>query len=494
MNWLTRFLGGVERRSPEPPAVSPIWTGGRKPPTSWDEWIVATTDRSGFVREAAVNALARSGHGPALRALLGRLNDWVPEVRRAALEAVAAFLVEEHASSWSSALAQVATLARGGRADHSQILGRIAGFLVKPRVLAAVKAGDTEMSREGRRYLLRLEFEASDAEGRFDLLRSALQSPDVVVASIAASEIHTVAEPSRRLDLAKLACVSGFAPLRAAGLREAATLGERLPAALLEDLCLDSNAFVRSLALKSMTVGRERLLERTRQRFMSGATGRHRAVAFDVMCNLAPESAEPVASAACSDPAAAVRRAAFARLLASTAGLARDGLIQRILEDASAVVREVAIGQIKRGDSPPPLEWLKALLTRRPASLNSLVRAAIHLPPWTRLEFLLGALLEIQLDARSADCLQFDLLAWDRDIRRCIGQRRLGGNPLQVDAQVHDGLGDLRADAADDAVGAHQADRRDSLEQVLRDQSVDGGHTGDVNDRELGTRLDDASQ
>ena len=420
MKWLIRFLGGIERRPPEPPAVRPIWTGGRKPPASWDEWIVATTDRSGFVREAAVNALGQSGHGPALPALLGRLNDWVPEVRSAALGAVTAFLVEEHASSWSSALAQVATLARGGRADHSQILGLVAGFLVEPRVLAAVKAGDTEMSREGRRYLLRLEFEAADAEGRFELLRSALQSTDVVVASIAATKIHSVAESSRRLELAKLACVSGFAPIRAAGLREATSLGEQLPAALLEDLCLDSNSFVRSLALKSMTVGREGLLERARQRFLSGASGRHRAVAFDVMCTLAPESAEPVARAACSDPAAAVRRAAFARLLAATAGLARDGLIQRILEDASAVVREVAIGQIRRGDAPPQLEWLKALLARRPASLNSLVQASIHLPPWTRLEFLLGALLEVRLDAQSAGRLQVDLQAWNYDIRRCF--------------------------------------------------------------------------
>ena len=41
---------------------------------------------------------------------------------------------------------------------------------------------------------------------------------------------------------------------------------------------------------------------------------------------------------------------------------------------------------------------------------------------------------------------------------------------------------DLRPDAADDAVGAHQARRRHGLDQVLRHQRVDGRHAGDVDD------------
>src|SRR5687768_11668448 len=36
-----------------------------------------------------------------------------------------------------------------------------------------------------------------------------------------------------------------------------------------------------------------------------------------------------------------------------------------------------------------------------------------------------------------------------------VGERGLGRHALQVDAEVHDRLGDLRSDAADDALGAH---------------------------------------
>ena len=51
--------------------------------------------------------------------------------------------------------------------------------------------------------------------------------------------------------------------------------------------------------------------------------------------------------------------------------------------------------------------------------------------------------------------------------------------------EMDDRLRDLRTDAADDAVGAHQTGGRDGLEQVLGDERVDGRHAGDVDDRHL---------
>src|SRR3989344_2580354 len=44
-----------------------------------------------------------------------------------------------------------------------------------------------------------------------------------------------------------------------------------------------------------------------------------------------------------------------------------------------------------------------------------------------------------------------------------ISQVGLGHHALQVQPQVHDGLGNLWANAADDAVGSHQANRGDGL-------------------------------
>lgn len=65
------------------------------------------------------------------------------------------------------------------------------------------------------------------------------------------------------------------------------------------------------------------------------------------------------------------------------------------------------------------------------------------------------------------------------DQRPCLERQRLrgcqaglGGHALQVYAMVRNGLCDLRAHAADDAVRSHQADRVDGPEQVLYLQGV----------------------
>ena len=50
---------------------------------------------------------------------------------------------------------------------------------------------------------------------------------------------------------------------------------------------------------------------------------------------------------------------------------------------------------------------------------------------------------------------------------KSVGQGSLGGDVFEVDAEVDDGLGNLRADTADDAIGAHEARSSDGFEQML---------------------------
>ena len=75
-----------------------------------------------------------------------------------------------------------------------------------------------------------------------------------------------------------------------------------------------------------------------------------------------------------------------------------------------------------------------------------------------------------------------------------IRQRGLGGDFRQIDAQMNDGLRDLRTDAADQAIGAHQTRRGHGLQQVLRHQRIHHRDAGDIDDGEIRARLDDRFQ
>ena len=59
---------------------------------------------------------------------------------------------------------------------------------------------------------------------------------------------------------------------------------------------------------------------------------------------------------------------------------------------------------------------------------------------------------------------------------------------------MHDGLGDLRANTADDAIGAHQPGGRHCLDEVLAYQGVHRWNARDVDDGDLGTQVTTLAQ
>src|SRR5687767_10504665 len=72
------------------------------------------------------------------------------------------------------------------------------------------------------------------------------------------------------------------------------------------------------------------------------------------------------------------------------------------------------------------------------------------------------------------------------------GERRLRGHRLQLHAQMHDRLRDLRPDAADETVGPHQPRGGNRLQKMLGHERVDRRHARDVDDGDGSAGLDDA--
>lgn len=94
----------------------------------------------GHVREAAVRKL-RHAHSPdALRAIIERLNDWVPQVRSAAVEAAVTFISGNDIAHTLPCLDAILALSRKQRADHTSFIALIDRLLSRPETHATVKA------------------------------------------------------------------------------------------------------------------------------------------------------------------------------------------------------------------------------------------------------------------------------------------------------------------------------------------------------------------
>lgn len=407
MSWLFRWLG---RGGSEPASL----------PSSIDRMADARS-RDGHVREAAVRALGVAGHGPALPLLLERVNDWVPQVREAAREAVAAFLHTEHLGAWAPALDALGALQRGSRADHAALLRDIAAFLLEPEHVAALKAAGAAMTRASARILLSFELgHASDEATHFRLLRDAATSDDVVMAATAMARLDSLPSPSHRIGLAGAACVSPFASIRASGLRAALRTGDASVASLVRALSTDDSASVRAIALAALGDDRERVLDGARRTLREGRTAKQRAVALSIVCALDGEAAVAICEAVRSDRAAAVRRVAVAHLFTRSRGDGRDALVVAALADESPRLRDLAVAQVGKGAFAPPTDVLRRFVAARPDALGHAIRIAAHGSPWARLAFPLEAASTAAHGSPSWHLVVAELERMDRDLVRAF--------------------------------------------------------------------------
>jgi HEAT repeat protein len=185
----------------------------------------------GYIRHAAVRVLDNVGSGAELRYLLVRLNDWVPDIRAAALAAVERRLHAGYVEQLALHVGVVVRLLTWRRADHSQLLASIVAMLKRPGVGPTLfRALDNAGPRE-RRLLYRLLL-TGDESGRA-LLRRALMDPSPACRLEAARRLPNDPE------LLRLALRDCFAGVR---LLAARRLGPE------PELLMDSAGTVRALA------------------------------------------------------------------------------------------------------------------------------------------------------------------------------------------------------------------------------------------------------
>src|ERR1043165_1681443 len=142
-----------EKKNTSDQAGPAVW-----PPPGFVELLAMSSHGSGFKRENAVRRLGMIGNALALPYLIARANDWVPQVRAAARDALNKLLRAENAEAFVTALPELLHLQACLRDDHTALLQAVQDFLVREEnvhhLLAGLQNPDVQVARVATRWLV----------------------------------------------------------------------------------------------------------------------------------------------------------------------------------------------------------------------------------------------------------------------------------------------------------------------------------------------------
>ncbi|RMW99359.1 hypothetical protein EBQ25_07225 [Allofranklinella schreckenbergeri] len=329
----------------------------------------------GRVRERALERITPGNADAAIwQAVLQRLNDWVPQVRAAAWQALQRLLPQWDLATALHALPALKALERAQRAYHGDALELVRQCM--RRNLQGMDAAQRQplhaLVRRGAPAQAMFCFDAlldwaqheADAQALAQVLASGLAARQSAITRRAVQWVHKLPSPELRQRLYEQALRTPHIRTRLCALR---ALGATLDPTTsnttwpdwLQAALHDTSPSVRYLAIQLCGGPGECLLAHatnTLQEF--DATPRQRAAALGLLADLALPEGRPLALAALHDASVRVRRAAYAaayRLQAQEA----DALTLRALQDPARAVFRVAQLHTERTGNAPTLEMLK---------------------------------------------------------------------------------------------------------------------------------------
>jgi len=207
---------------------------------------LASYHRIGHVRQRAVELLARLRDGSELPFLLIRLNDWVPQVRRAAEKAVRERIVPEYASHFLRCMPLLLRLEGWRRRDRTPLLDWTA-LTADTAWRDALAAGMISDDRGTRRECLRQTILADPSTAQ-QLLQGALGDRDTGVRMWAVEQIASQADLDGLRAMLPLVLATGSVSSRG---RAIMVYLDKLPdeaPAVLHEALLDSHSSIREMA------------------------------------------------------------------------------------------------------------------------------------------------------------------------------------------------------------------------------------------------------
>jgi len=334
------------------------------------ETIAASNDRefvalnishySGYVREAAIGRAVELGGRSLLAAIAERVNDWVPEVRRAAKSALLTLLAAVPAEHFVPIIPRLRGLMLATRTDHRSWLFDFERRLVEAdgakAIVSAMTGSDFRLRRAA--FLVAVDHKLLSLS---ETIALGLNSGDIVLARSAIALLG-LAPISDRAKYIELAAASPFGPIRLAAFNHISADKSGVDyEPFLWRAVLDSQSSLRTVATRLLTAQGRDVFGHCIALLDSGElTARQVRAGLSL---LAEQSAPKIAImlARHADDARAEIRAHVVALQAKVSPSIKDELASRALLDPSRQVRKAGVCLCTRG-AFVSLDLIKAVL------------------------------------------------------------------------------------------------------------------------------------
>jgi HEAT repeat protein len=375
--------------------------------------LAMSSHASGFKRENAVRRLAMLGKPIAIPYLIVRVNDWVPQVRAAALDALSRLLGTGNGEAFVDSLPAIMHLQTCMRDNHAELVRAVQDFLLREEnvhhLVAGMHSRDAQVARLATRLLVERKRMSATV-----LITAGLSHKDIVVRSTVVNLLAGLEEPAFTAAVA-MALRDPYMPVRREAFQQLLARDVVAGLRVARDMLFDRSPSIREIAVRRLLDAGEPVEQIYAGALVDGA-GRVTVVTC-VLWSWAFMNSRAHSKQArqllCA-PFPAVRRSALQTVTKLLGNDARPHLEAALADASPAVCKEAARLLIKTAGRPSAARLVSIA---RESGLRHVAiaccRVARQASKWDWLRFILSAYGAVD-SIVSWETLYTEIDAWDR--------------------------------------------------------------------------------